>query len=286
MTDIHPLLEQRDMLGEGPVWCPVEQALYWVDIRKPAVYRYHPEDRRLSSWTMPNLVGSLALRRDGGLLVALAERLAFFEPATGAVETVAPLPAGLRCNDGKCDRRGRFWVGTMHDAEREPLGALYRLDGDRRLSELATGLVIPNALAWSPDDRVMYHADSFHHTIFAYAFDAAGGGLGERRVFATLRPGIGPDGATVDAEGFLWNAEYGAGRLVRYAPDGRIDRTVALPVSQPTSCAFGGAKLDVLYITSSRQRMSADAIAREPLAGGLFALDVGVRGLPEPRFAG
>ena len=226
------------------------------------------------------------LFRSGGLLVALADRLAFFDPATAAIETVASLPSGLRSNDGKCDRRGRFWIGTMHDAERDPAGALYRLDGDRRLRTMLTGLVIPNALAWSPDDRVMYHADSFHGTIWAYDFDADAGSLGRRRVFAKTKAGVGPDGATVDRDGFLWNAEYGGGRLVRYAPDGRIDRTVELPVTQPTSCAFGGSRLDVLYVTSSRQRMSPDEIEREPMAGGLFALDVGVSGLPEPRFAG
>ncbi|MBI1777631.1 MAG: SMP-30/gluconolactonase/LRE family protein [Proteobacteria bacterium] len=287
MAVLEPLLAQRDVLGEGPVWCPIEQALYWVDIRKPAVYRYRPEGVRLTAWPMPSEVGSLALRQDGGILVALADRLAFFEPSTGSLETVANLPPGLRCNDGKCDRGGRFWVGTMHDDERLPVGALYRLDGDRTLRVVAAGLTIPNALAWSPDDRVMYHADSFQQTIYAYAFDAASGSLGQRRIFAKLpQMGVGPDGATVDAEGFLWNAEYGGGRLVRYAPDGRIERTVKLPVSQPTSCAFGGKDLDVLYVTSSRQRMRAEQVAKEPMAGGLFALDVGVKGLPEPRFAG
>jgi sugar lactone lactonase YvrE len=236
---------------------------------------------------MPSFVGSFALRRAGGLLVALADRLAFFDPASGRFETAAELPPGLRCNDGKCDRAGRFWVGTMHDAEREPLGTLYRLDGDRSLHAVGDGITVPNSLAWSPDNRVMYHADSAERTIYAYDVDHATGAIAGRRVFARTAPPHGyPDGSTVDAEGFLWNAEYAGSRLVRYAPDGRVDRTISLPVSQPTSCAFGGRALDTLYVTSSRQRMSREQIEREPMAGGLFPLDVGVKGLPEPRFAG
>jgi sugar lactone lactonase YvrE len=219
--------------------------------------------------------------------VALADRIAFFNPESGRFETAADLPSGLRCNDGKCDRAGRFWVGTMHDAERQPLGALYRLDGDKRLHVMAGRITVPNSLAWSPDNRVMYHADSPERTIYAYDFDPATGALGPRRVFARTEPPHGyPDGSTVDAEGFLWNAEYAGSRLVRYAPDGRIDRTVAMPVSCPTSCAFGGPRLDLLYVTSSRQRMTTEQIEKEPMAGGLFALEVGVKGLPEPRFAG
>jgi sugar lactone lactonase YvrE len=133
----------------------------------------------------------------------------------------------------------------------------------------------------------MYHADSPERAIYAYDFNAKTGAIGKRRIFAVTTPPAGyPDGSTVDAEGFLWNAEYAGGRLVRYAPDGRIDRTIAMPVSRPTSCAFGGPKLDVLYVTSARQRMTAEEIQREPMAGGLFALEVGIKGLPEPRFAG
>src|SRR5256885_5717904 len=137
---------------------------------------------------MRTFIGCFALRRDGGMLVALADGLAFFDPDSGRFETAAPLPDGLRCNDGKCDPAGRFWVGTMHDAEREPVGALYRLDGDHRLHQAAAKLTVPNSLAWSPDNRVMYHADSAERTIYAYDFDAVTGGLGMRRGLAPAGP--------------------------------------------------------------------------------------------------
>ena len=282
-----PILAQRDILGESPAWCPEEQALYWIDVRKPALYRLKPDTNTLDFWVMPSIIGSFALRKGGGVLVALADRLAFFDPASRRLETAAPLPAGLRSNDGKCDRAGRFWVGTMRDDEQAPVGTLYRLDADRSLHTMASQMTVPNSLAWSPDNRTLYHADSPRRAIYAYDFDPATGALGARRVFAKTEPPNGfPDGSTVDAEGCLWNAEYAGSRVVRYTPDGRIERTIELPVSQPTSCAFGGGSLDVLYVTTSRQRMSAEQIAREPLAGGLFAFDLGIKGLPEPRFAG
>jgi sugar lactone lactonase YvrE len=192
----------------------------------------------------------------------------------------------MRFNDGKCDRQGRFWAGTMNDVVREPSGTLYRLDPQRGCVAQFNGLRTPNSLAWSPDGRTMYFADSRSQVIQAYPFDTGSGEIGTPRVFFSVDPPAIPDGATVDADGCLWSALYGGGRVVRITPDGRVDRTIEVPVAQVTSCHFAGPDLDVLVITTAKQRMTPEQLAQQPLAGALFAVDVGVRGLPEPRYCG
>jgi sugar lactone lactonase YvrE len=284
------VLDARAILGEGPVWCPVEAALYWVDIHRPALNRFDPATGAARSWTMPEAIGSFALRQAGGILVALHSGLDFFSPEDGALTRVcAPEPDKPfnRFNDGKCDRRGRFWVGTMHARTREPSGALYRFDPECRWERMLDGITVPNSLAFSPDGRVMYFADTPTRVIWRFDVDPDDGTIRNRRVLVTVPEGAGfPDGATVDAEGCLWSAHWDGWRVTRYAPDGRVDRVLELPVQRPTSCAFGGAALDVLYVTSASHRLTDAERARGPLAGGLFAARVGVRGLPEPRFAG
>ena len=280
--------EHTDILGECPLWNVNEQALYWIDIRRPAIRRLAHASGRIDTWPMPDLIGSIAFASDGRLVVAMAHCVSFFDASTGILEPIAELPVpmpGHRFNDGRCDRQGRLWVGTMHNITRAPEGVLYRLDRRGELVETLAGICIPNSLAWSPDGRTMYFADSLLYTIFAYDFDPVLGRMGEKRVFATTQaPGF-PDGSTVDAEGFLWNAQFNAARIVRYASDGRIDRIIDLPLQRPTCCAFGGPTLETLYVTTASQNMSPEALQAEPLAGALLALDVGVRGLPEPRFA-
>jgi L-arabinonolactonase len=273
-----------DLLGESPVWSEREQALYWIDIRGRLVRRLDVESGELDSWPMPELVGSLALRADGNILVALASQIALFRPARGSLEAIAaPYKGedGMRFNDGRCDREGRFWVGSMHDIDRRPTGTLYRLDA-RGCVPMLGGIAVPNSLAWSPDGRTMYFSDGVEPVISSFPF-SADGELGPRREFARLDAGL-PDGATIDAEGFLWSAHYGGSRITRYRPDGSIDRVVEMPVSQPTCLAFGGPELATLYITSAAQKLSADERAGQPLAGALMALESGVRGLPEPLF--
>lgn len=286
--DLVRIGDQTDILGESPIWHEGEQALYWVDIRRPAIRRLEAGSGRIDTWPMPDMVGSIAFADDGRLLVALTESVSLWDRATGALEPLASRPSridGHRFNDGRCDRQGRFWVGTMHNITRAPEGVLYRLDGRSALAPAMSGICIPNSLAWSPDGRTMYFADSLRHAIYAYEFDISTGQLGEQRLFAATEAPAFPDGSTVDAEGFLWNAEFNGSRLVRYAPDGRIDRVVALPVPRPTCCAFGGPGLATLYITTASQNMSDEERRAQPLAGALLAMDVGVRGLPEPRFA-
>lgn len=288
MTALKRIGQQTDILGECPLWDEAAQALWWIDIRRPALRRLEHATGSIDTWNMPDLVGSIALCDDGRLLIALPERIAEFDPRTGVLgATVAAPPTripGHRFNDGRCDRQGRWWVGTMHNVTRAPEGVLYRLDADGRLSAQHTGICIPNSLAWSPDGRTMYFADSLRYTIFAYDYDTSTGEMSGERVFATSTSPAFADGSTVDAEGFLWNAEFNGARVVRYAPDGSVDRVIAVPTRRPTCCAFGGPHYDILYITTTSQHMSDDELAREPLAGSLLAMDAGVRGLPEPRF--
>jgi sugar lactone lactonase YvrE len=280
--------EQTDILGESPLWDEGEQALYWVDIRRPAIRRLDRASGRIETWNMPDLVGSIALCTDGRLLAALPDKIVLFDPSTKRLDPFAVAPEripGHRFNDGRCDCRGRFWVGTMHNVTRAPEGALYRVDQSGRFTAMHSGIHIPNSLAWSPDGGTMYFADSLLHTIFAYDFNSESGEMRGGRVFAKTRPPAFPDGSAVDTEGFLWNAEFNGARVVRYAPDGRIDRVIEVPTKRPTCCAFGGPDLRTLYITTASQQMSAEELAKEPLAGALLSVEVDVRGLVEPRFA-
>lgn len=288
-TDLQRIGTQRDVLGECPLWDGRAQCLWWIDIRAPALRCFDSAHNTVNSWPMPDMLGSIALTDDSHrLLLALRSRLALFDPTSGVFETLAEphfADPNLRFNDGRCDARGRFWVGSMNNITRGPEGCLYRYDHKHGLVEEARGICIPNSLAFSPDGRTMYFADSLRHTIYAYGYDPATGTMGEARVFAVSEPPAFPDGSAVDAEGFVWNAEFNGGRLLRRSPDGRLDRVVNLPVRRPTCCAFGGPDLDILYITTTSQNMSEAERAAEPLAGALLAIDVGVRGLPERRFA-
>jgi len=280
---------QRDILGECPLWDEREGALFWVDIRRPALRRFDPASGDVATRPMPDLVGSIALARPGTLLVALAERVAVYDWESDRLDTVAELPVRIadhRFNDGRCDRQGRFWVGTMHNVTRAPEGTLYRLDPGGELMPVLDRICIPNSLAWSPDGRTMYFADSLRHAIARHDFDPGTGALGAAQPFVATVPPAFPDGSTVDAKGFLWNAEFNGGRVVRYTPDGQVDRVVAVPTPRPTSCAFGGADLRTLFITSTSQAMSDAEREREPLAGALFAFDAGVAGIAEPHWAG
>jgi sugar lactone lactonase YvrE len=175
----------------------------------------------------------------------------------------------------------------MHTTIREPRGAFYRIDPDHSVHRMFDGFILPNSVAISPDDSTFFFADTLSFTIWAFDFDIDEGTLSNRRVFADTKSHPGrPDGSTVDTDGFLWNAEMAGGRIVRYAPNGQIDRTIILPVSRPTSCAFGGINLETLFITSSSHGLTEEQRAREPLAGSLFAVHVGTRGVPEPDYAG
>lgn len=287
MVEIACVAHTRDVLGEVPRWHPVERMLYWIDAFKPAVHRLDQMSGKLESFTPPEKLGSFAPCAGGGLLIAGRGGLARYDPASGRLDRIVDPENGGAVNilnDGRCDRNGRFWVGSMSKTMEHASGRLYRLQ-QGRIETIDDGIWVANGLCWSPDDRRMYFADSHVRTLFVYDFNLAVGKIGPRRIFATMddRPGV-PDGSSVDAEGFVWNAVFDGGCVVRYAPDGRIDRTVALPVSRPTACAFGGANLATLYVTTARFRLAPEKLAAEMHAGGLLALDVGVKGLPEPLY--
>ncbi|MDQ2802841.1 MAG: SMP-30/gluconolactonase/LRE family protein, partial [Pseudomonadota bacterium] len=253
MTAVRRIGTQRDVLGESPIWSTAEQALYWVDIRHPALRRLDDATGAVETREMPAMVGAIAFAAiPRHLVVALAERIVLYDWETGRLATVAELPQpipGHRFNDGRCDRAGRFWVGTMHNITRAAEGTLFRLD-PAGLTPILSGVSIPNSLAWSPDGRVMYFADSLRHAIARYHYDPESGTLGPASLLvATAPPGF-PDGSTVDAEGCLWNAEFNGGRVVRYTPNGAVDRVIPMPVDRPTACAFGGPGLERLYITT------------------------------------
>jgi len=293
------VFEAKDWLGEGPCWHPREQALYWTDVPSKKIKRWNPRSAAHASWILPEMVTAIAARRQGGLIVASHTGIDFFDPATGGAERFCAPEKDKpknRSNDGKCDRRGRFWYGTMMnnfapDMSELPIagntGGLYRIDPDGSVHTFEQGLGIANTFAWSPDDETMYFADTLD-AIYAYDFDAASGRVSNRRIFGKLDTAEygHPDGSTIDSAGFLWNARWDGGCLVRWSPDGKVDRVVKMPCRRVTSCIFGGPDLDVLYITTVRYGLSDGELAEQPLAGGIFALDAGVKGIPDGEFAG
>lgn len=277
--------------GESPMWSVREQALYWTDNLGAVIHRLDPESGSAQNFVLGQNVMGIGLRKRGGLVLALAKQLAFYEPG-GELELLMGVEYDQphnRFNDGKVDRRGRYWAGTMNDVDWDaPSGSLYRLDPSLGLSHLRGAVVCANGVGWSPDDRTFYFGESFRYAIFAYDFDSDAGVLSARRVFATVDRSSGafPDGLTVDVEGGVWSVQNGAGRVVRYAPDGGVTHAVEMPLPQPTSCIFGGRDLDVLYVTTSRQNMTPELLRRYPLSGSVFAVRPGVSGIPEPLFAG
>ena len=282
------VVKGRDLLGECPLWDERAATLWWVDILAPSLQQLQPETGAVKRLELVEAMGSFAFCEKAGMLAAMKSGLYFFDPEKNQRLEIAKPETDLpqnRFNDGRCDRAGRFWAGTMSDPIREPTGALYRLSPDGRCKRMRTRITVPNSLAWSPDGRSMYFADSPRRKIWIFDYDGASGEPSKERLFATTYPGY-PDGSCVDAEGCLWNAEYAGGRVVRYTPDGKIDRLIELPVRNPTCCCFGGERLDTLYITTAAQGLKEADLEKQPLAGSLFAVRPGVTGLRESRFAG
>ena len=278
-------------LGEGPAWDERRGVLVWVDIWAGHVHLYDPasgSDRHLA---VGQPVGAAVPRRSGGLVLAVRDGFAFLDD-DGTLTVVAEVEVDRpenRMNDGKCDRHGRFWAGTMAGEywRRTGAGALYRLDPDGSVTKMVDGVTISNGLAWSADDRTMYYIDTPTQRVDAFDYDADTGDIANRRPVVQIPKEDGsPDGMTIDAEGFLWVALYGGSAVHRYSPDGELERVVRLPASNVTSCAFGGPDLDDLFITSARQELSDEQLAAQLHAGALFDHRPGVRGLPVERFAG
>lgn len=264
----------RDHLGEGPWWDAARARLVWVDILGRRVRFATLDGIESPSLPTPSDVGFAVPTADGRMVAGLADRLAVEDAGTWTtLWTGDHDPAVVRINDGKTDRDGRIWFGTMHRAETSPAGALFSYDGT--VTQHATGITTSNGLGWSPDGALFYYTDSMARTI--WVFDTADGVLSNRRVFATDPDGgYVPDGLTVDADGNVWSSKWNGGRVVRYAPDGRVDEVLELPVAKPTSVAFAGPRLDTLVVTSAN---TGDGDGE--LAGSVFLLDAGVTGIAE-----
>jgi sugar lactone lactonase YvrE/DNA-binding IclR family transcriptional regulator len=288
--DVTLAIPSTCFLGEGPVWSPRDGRLHWVDILAPALCEGDPLRGSYTTRAMPELVSAIVPRARGGFLLAMSSGVKAYDPASGSFATIASLEPdkpGNRLNDGKCDRRGRFFVGSLAIDTRPGEGALYRVDPDGRSERIDQGFHVSNGLGWSPDDRRFYFTDSGARTIYAYDYDIATGAAANRRVFVRLPEGAGtPDGLCVDAEGCVWSAHWDGWCVTRYDPDGAVERVIHLPVPRPTSCVFGGEGLSMLYVTSARIRLSAAQLAEAPLSGAVFAVRTGLRGLAETPFAG
>lgn len=291
--DAELIFDASNATGESPVWSVREQALYWVDIPAGRLYRWNAADNRTQSWKAPQMLACIAAHSSGGWIAGMESGLFHLQPGEGESLTSTLLASveheqpGMRFNDGRCDRQGRFWAGTMllDMAAGVSAGALYRYSaGQQQLNAQLHGYIVPNGLGFSPDGKTMYLSDSHPNVqkIWTFDYDTDSGTPHDRRLFVDMNDYPGrPDGAAVDSDGCYWICANDAGLIHRFTPQGRLDRSVTVPVKKPTMCAFGGSGLDTLYITSIRP---GGDIGDQPLAGGVFAFRPGVTGLEEPIF--
>ena len=287
---IETVLNFRATIGESPTWVADERALYWIDVKAPALHRYCPDDESTRAWPMTSDIGGFALGGDESAVVALRQGLFRLDLDAGALQLLAPPPydpALFRFNEGACDAHGRFWIGVMFDPLKGSMpdrpGRLHSFTFEEGLREEPDAAELHNGMVWSADGGTFFLSHSNSGEIIAFDYDENGGLISNRRVFATVPAELGvPDGAAIDAEGGYWSALHGGGKLRRFFPDGSVDRDIDLPISQPTMPAFAGEGLATLYVTSASDHLSAEAKAREPRAGGLFRLDPGIHGVARP----
>ena len=289
-AEVTCVLDARAELGECPVWAVEEQALYWVDIRAPALHRLDPDSGATRTWPMPSRIGSFGLRESGGAVVALEDGFHLLDLDTGRLEFAAgpERVPGTRFNDGKVSPDGRFFAGTMDEEMlSRPIATLFRLDPDLSLHPVVENLIVSNGLAWTADARTMYHSDSKGPVVWAYDYDPGSGAVSHRREVARPTEEIGrPDGAATDEQGYYWSAGISAGVLNRWSPDGRLERSIPLPCSNPTAPCFGGRDMRTIFVTSLRHDLPPEVLAAKPLSGGIFAVRVDVPGVPISRFRG
>jgi sugar lactone lactonase YvrE len=280
------------LLGECPVWQEEEAALYWIDIVGQGVHRLDPATGAHASWELPSEPGCLACTNDRRLIVAMRTAVVFLDPRSGAITPVAEAPYDvkrMRFNDGRCDAAGRFWAGTLYEPRDLPAGSLFCVERGR-LRNAGNPVTVSNGLAFSPDNRTLYHADTTAHRIMAYDFNVATGEIGEGRLFHQFSAdrehdyGGRPDGAAVDVEGAYWCAMYEGGRLLRISSEGTILREIRLPVRCPTMIAFGAADLRTLYITTSRNNRPPQELQQYPLSGCVLSVRVDVPGCAGPAY--
>ncbi|MBL4854314.1 MAG: SMP-30/gluconolactonase/LRE family protein [Robiginitomaculum sp.] len=284
----------QNTLGESPVWDERTGHLWWVDIQARLIYRYDLSTKTYENFAVPERACALGLTTDiGTLIIGFETGFALFDYASGVITWLARPEfqnTGRRFNDGRVDRQGRFWAGSMvEDAGKagDASAALYCLANagtDAGAKTMMNDIMISNGLCWSPDASVLYFADSPRHTIFAYDFDKDTGAIANKRIFATTAPGVFPDGSDVDAQGYIWNAEWGGKRVVRYGLGGAIDHILDVPVTQPTCIAFGGKDMNVMFVTTARDGLSAETLTQEPQAGNVLIYQTDITGLPALKF--
>ncbi len=291
LAELKCVLKAQALLGESPLWCPEKQCLYWVDILDGQLFKFDPRTgKNQELLKLSQEITAVGLCQGDFLILALKKGIARFNLRDRSLTRLADLEQDQpqnRLNDGKCDRQGRFWCGTMNQVDpKKATGNLYRFDSRRAVTRMQGEVKLTNGMGWSPDNRLMYFTETMRYTIFVYDFKKETGELSNRRPFIQLAPFPigGPDGLTVDEEGYLWSAHYGEGRIVRYDPEGKVDRWVELPVPHVTSCMFGGEELETLYITTAQEHLTPQQLQRYPLSGSLFAIEPGMRGLPEGHY--
>lgn len=277
-------------LGEGALWHPTENKLYWVNIEDSMLYIYDPVTKENQSLSVKERVGTVVPVESGGALVALQNGIHFINTQTGALQFIAnPLTStNIRFNDGKCDPSGRFWVGSMHLQFTEGVASLYRVNRDKTVHKMLDGVTVSNGIAWTKDRKTMYYVDSHLRRIDAFDYDDTDGAITNRRVVVTIPEGGGsPDGIALDEEGNIWAALWGANAVGRFDPrTGKLLQKIEVPAPNVSSCAFGGKNLDILYITTARGELSEAQLEAYPLSGGLFSAKPGVKGVPAEFFRG
>ena len=285
------IIRAGNTLGEGVQWDDVTETLWWTDIQDRFIYNYHPNSGRLKKYSTPERLCSFGfVEKKPEFVVAFDRGFALYNPVSKNIHWLKcpeGLGAGIRFNDGKVDRQGRFWAGTMvegRDPTMYPEGNLYCLDAVYRLTVHESGIGISNGLCWSPESDRMYFADSCRKIIYSYDFESDSGTMENRNIFVLTGNDAYPDGADIDCEGCLWSAHWGGGQVVRYTPAGQKDIVLDLPVSQPTCVAFGGPGMDLLFVTSAKEGLDKARLFREPDAGNVFVYQVGISGLPASRF--
>ena len=291
MDEVRCLLEIKSILGEGPIWRPRDNAVYWIDLKKPAIYCFDvitKENRQLPA-ALAETIGGIVFARDGRMIVVDLEGIHELN-STGHRQLLVHPEAhltGNSFNDAKCDHRGRLWTGSADIGETRASGNLYLIDGQRNVRQVDSGFICSNGPAFSPDGKRVYFTDSFAQEVYYYDIDPHVGLISQRKSFVKTDPKGGyPDGMTVDSEGYLWNAMWDGWCIIRYAPDGRVNRVVKVPVPRPTAMCFGGARMDQMYITSASVGLTDEQLKEAPLSGSLFIYEPRVRGLPDVEYLG
>jgi sugar lactone lactonase YvrE len=274
-------------VGEGPVWDQDENVLVWIDVTKGLVHRFNPETGVNSSLEVGTHIGAIALRDSRSYLAAVRDGFANIDKSSGEIEYLAKVltDAETRFNDGKCDPYGNFIAGTMRYEPKPNTAALYSYDRTGKVKTILTGIGLSNGLCWDDSGKSFFYIDTLTNQIARFEYDGEAGIVSAKQVIYQVEGGGSPDGMTIDLEGNLWVALWGGSRVICIEQSGRLLRELAMPVSQPTSVIFGGANLDLLYITSANYLLSSQELASQPLAGSLFVADVGATGRAEPIFA-